>query len=254
MQDDRYVNKLVLDFFYYTNTDNMSSLGNKKCLHILDIYRKSLIYEVPDRKKREQKRPQIQDLIDDTDNSIIRCMTELNEAGIRFKKSETQSLRDISFNNGILRLPSIVIDDSTESTFLNLIAFERFHVGAGNEITSYVFLMDNLIDSERDVALLNSNGIIQNAMGSDKAVAQLFNSLSKDTTLDPESSLENLHRRVNEYCKQPFHQWRANLCHTYFRSPWALILLIAGIILFALAITSTSIDILDYVNNDSVTP
>ncbi|KAI8022868.1 hypothetical protein LOK49_LG03G00002 [Camellia lanceoleosa] len=57
--------------------------------------------------------------------------------------------------------------------------------------------MDNIIDSAGDVSLLHSRSIIQNAIGSDKAVAKLFNSLSKDITLDPDSSLDVVHKKVH---------------------------------------------------------
>ena len=177
---------------------------------------------------------------------IIWSATQLNEAGIRFKKSKTNSLKDISFSRGVLRLPSIIVDDTTESMFLNLIAFERFHVGAGNEVTSYIFFMDNIIDNARDVALLHSKGIIHNALGSDKAVADLFNSLSKDITLDPDSSLDAVHKKVYHYCKKPWNVWRANLMHTYFRNPWAIISLIAGVFLFVLTIVQTGYSIYPY--------
>ncbi|KAI4343466.1 hypothetical protein L6164_010810 [Bauhinia variegata] len=38
---------------------------------------------------------------------------------------------------------------------------------------------------------------------------------------------------IIDYCRN---EWRANLIHTYFRSPWALISLIAAIFLFGLTI------------------
>lgn len=164
---------------------------------------------------------------------------ELYEAGIRFKKSESRSLKDISFEDGVLSLPHIVVDDTTESMFLNLIAFERFHVGAGNEVTSYIFFMDNIIDGAMDVSHLHARGIIQNAMGSDKAEAKPFNSLSKDVTIDPDSSLDVVYKSVNKYCKKRYHMWRANLCHTYFRNPWAMLSVIAVVFLFALTIVQT---------------
>ncbi|MCI37508.1 UPF0481 protein, partial [Trifolium medium] len=63
---------------------------------------------------------------------IIRSAVELHEAGIRFKKSKTWSLKDVSFDRGVLRLPTLVVDDTTEYMLLNLIALERLHVGAGN--------------------------------------------------------------------------------------------------------------------------
>ncbi|KAK2965657.1 hypothetical protein RJ640_011733 [Escallonia rubra] len=214
-----------------------------RCLHVLDVYRKSLLWEDPISKSRRHKK---YGLTNQEGDEIIRSATELNEAGIRFKKSKTGSLKDISFHGGILRLPLIVVDDATESMFLNQIAFERFHVGAGNEVTSYIFFMDNIIDNVRDVSLLHSQGIIQNAIGSDKAVAKLFNSLSKDTTLDPDSSLDAVHKKVHNYCKKPWNEWRANLIHTYFRNPWAILSVIAAIFLFGLTIVQTIYGICSY--------
>ncbi|EEF50157.1 UPF0481 protein At3g47200 [Ricinus communis] len=230
-KDEEFVNKLILKFCFPDAP--VSSLG--KCLHPLDVYRKSLLQKQVGREKRRILRSRRQK----GGNNIIRSATELNEAGIRFKKSKTRSLKDISFRGGVLRLPVIVVDDATESIFLNLMAFERFHVGAGNEVTSFIFFMDNIIDSERDVALLHSRGIIQNAVGSDKAVAKLFNSLSKDITLDPNSSLDFVHKKVNAYCRKAWNEWRANLIHTYFRNPWAILSLIAAVFLFALTIVQT---------------
>lgn len=245
MQNDEYVNKLMLNFCYPNTL--YTRLG--KGLHALDLYRKSLLQEDPKRKKRRPRGRSVYDV-----NGIIRSATEINEAGIQFKKSKTKSLKDISFHHGVLELPVIVVDDATEATFLNLMAFERFHVGAGNEVTSYVFFMDNIIDNERDVALLHSRGIIQNAVGSDKAVAEMFNSLSKDIALDPDSSLQVVTKQVNAYCKKPWNAWRANLIHTYFRNPWAILSLIAALFLFALTIVQTVYSILPYYESPSASP
>ncbi|KAK4740748.1 hypothetical protein SAY87_024336 [Trapa incisa] len=231
LKDKELVNKLILKFF----APGAPIMKMGKCHHVLDVFRKSLLNAGQSKKTRRQEAK----LAKKGGDEIIRSATELDEAGIRFKKSKKVSLKDISFSGGVLRLPVIVVDDATESMFLNLIAFERFHVGAGNEITSYIFFMDNIIDNERDVALLHSKGIIQNAVGSDKAVAKLFNSLSKDVTLDPKSELDLVHKKVSDYCKKPWNMWRANLIHTYFRNPWAVLSLVAAIFLFALTIIQT---------------
>ncbi|CAN1842393.1 UPF0481 protein At3g47200 [Linum perenne] len=242
--DEEFINKLIQKFCL-PNTP-VARLG--KCKHVVDAYRKSLLHQDEFRLKRvgPRRRPPRYRAEDD----IVRSATELNEAGIQFKRSITGSLKDISFRRGVLRLPVIVVDDTTESIFLNLIAYERFHVGAGNEVTSYIFFMDKIIDNERDVVLLTSRGIIQNAVGSDKAVAKLFNSLSRDITLDPESSLELVHKRVNAYCNKPWNEWRANLIHTYFRNPWAILSLVAAIFLFALTIAQTIYTIYPYYHSD----
>lgn len=229
---DEFIVKLIMQF--WSTSLQYTKIG--KCLHVLDVYRKSLLIEEP-RKKTRHRSPMIHP--PDGEGEIIRSATELHEAGIRFKKSKSSSLKDISFHGGVLRLPLVVVDDMTEPMFLNLIAFERFHIGAGNDVTSYIFLMDNIIDNARDVVLLHSSGIIQNAIGSDKAVAKLFNTLSKDVTLDPECSLNVVHKKVNDYCKKKWNEWRANLMHTYFTSPWASLSVLAAIILFGLTIVQT---------------
>jgi hypothetical protein len=99
------------------------------------------------------------------------------------------------------------------------------------------------------VALLSSKGIIQNAIGSDKAVAKLFNSISKDMVLEPESALEIVHREVNAYCWKPWNMWRANLIHTYFQSPWAFLSLAFS--LLVMTIMQTVYTVMQYYQGGS---
>ncbi|ONK56302.1 uncharacterized protein A4U43_C10F6380 [Asparagus officinalis] len=101
--------------------------------------------------------------------------------------------------DGVLTMPAITVDDATECQFLNLMAFERLHVDAGNTITSYVYFMDVMV-SAKDVAVLVSEGIIHNAVGTGKAVAELFNSLGRYVSLDSGSGLYDVLRSVDEYC------------------------------------------------------
>ncbi|KAK9934210.1 hypothetical protein M0R45_021362 [Rubus argutus] len=186
-KDEGFVTKLIVKFLCSCNV--APNMG--KCVHVLEVYRKSLLQHGPNPKFLGHKIRSME-----REDEIIWSATELNEAGIRFKKSATTSLNDITFARGVLRLPVIVVDDTTESMFLNLIAFERFHVGAGNE--------------------------------------------------DPDSSLQVVHKRVYRYCRKPWNEWRANLIHTYFRNPWAIISFIAGVFLFVFTIAQTGYAIYPY--------
>ncbi|KAJ6341434.1 hypothetical protein OIU78_009579 [Salix suchowensis] len=244
-QDVEHVNKLVLNFF----CPNKSVLKLGKCLHVLDLYRKSLL-EDPATK---MLRLGVSGGALNDDNDIMPSATELSEAGIQFKKGKTKSLRDISFREGVLELPVMVVDDTAEATFLNLIAFERLHFGAGSEVTEYVSFMRSIINDERDIELLHSRGIIQNAIGSDTAVPPLFNSLSRDIALVPVSSLEGVQMQVNSYCQRPWNEWRANLNHTYFRNPCSIFAVIAALILFALTGAETAYSILPYYKSNHLT-
>ncbi|KAF7815365.1 UPF0481 protein [Senna tora] len=249
-QDDEFLNNLILKFFS-PSTTLIRNLG--KCLHILDLYRKTLLQHSPTHPTIMPKPSISNKHYKEDDDDIMRSARELQEAGIRFKRSDTQSLKDVSFNGGVLRLPTIVIDDSTETMLSNLVAFERLHVGAGNDVSSYLFFMDNIIDTEMDVAILRQKGIVLNALGSDKDVAKLFNSLSRDLTVDRQGGLDVVQVSVCRYCKKPWNRWRSNLIETYFRNPWAIVSLIAAIVLFALTIIQTVYTILQ-ANQDSSSP
>jgi hypothetical protein len=117
-------------------------------LHLLDMFRRSLLCGSPTPFGSPRAPPP------DSPDDIIRSTEELYEAGVRFRRDATSSFLDIRFNMGTLYLPPITVDDTTEYVLLNLMAFERLHVGAGNDVTTYVFFMDNMVDLARDVALL----------------------------------------------------------------------------------------------------
>nr|CAB3489955.1 unnamed protein product [Digitaria exilis] len=244
------INRMILRFM--STSPRLPLSGASLGLHALDLHRRNMLYG--------HYQPPHWRSGDVPEADIIRSAVELYEAGIRFKKSHSESLHDIRFRHGVLSMPAVTVDDSTEYMFLNMMAFERLHVGAGNDVTAYVFFMDNIIDSAKDVALLSSKGIIQNAVGSDKAVAKLFNSISKDVVLEDDSALDAVHREVNAYCRKPWNMWRANLVHTYFRSPWAFMSLAAAIFLLVMTIMQTVYTVLSYYqqsngnDNSSVAP
>uniref|UniRef100_M8CD91 Uncharacterized protein n=1 Tax=Aegilops tauschii TaxID=37682 RepID=M8CD91_AEGTA len=171
-QNDDFINRMVLKFLAQSSGPLPPGVGLG--LHPLDVFRRSMLTG----KCHQIRSPQD----NEEDNTIIRSAVELYEAGIQFKPSKTPSLHDIRFRRGTLSMPTVSVDDSTEYMFLNMMAFERLHAGAGNDVTGYVFFMDNIIDSAKDVALLSSKGIIQNAIGSDQAVAKLFNTTTPLST------------------------------------------------------------------------
>nr|CAB3489951.1 unnamed protein product [Digitaria exilis] len=225
--------------------------GDELGLHPLAIYHGSLGHG-PYRVSRRH------DVPDTGGAEIIRPATELHEAGIKFKKSWTDSLHDVRFfrRGGVLSVPAMSVDDSTEYALLNAMAFERLHAGvaagAGNDVAAYVFFMGKLLDSARDVALLGSMGIVQNAAGSDEAVAKLFERMSKDMVLDPsETELDAVHRQVNAYCRRR-RPWRMcgggggarqSRSDAWLRTPWVLF---AIIVLLVMVIVQTIYIVLQF--------
>lgn len=137
-EDDyhEWLNETIINFLLYPITYEDRNLG--KCMHILDVYRKYVVREpshppISKSKKRSLSSLELEEY------NVNRSAMELKEAGISFKKSETRSLRDVSFNRGVLRLPLLIVVDNTEYIFLNLMALERLHVvEADNKVTSFV--------------------------------------------------------------------------------------------------------------------
>ncbi|XP_006664616.1 UPF0481 protein At3g47200-like [Oryza brachyantha] len=174
--------------------------------------------------------------------SSMPCAVELTEAGIHLKKCRGTHV--IDYRSRVLCLPTVSIHDGTEKIFLNLLAFERLHGDAGSEATDYMIFMDNIVNSERDVALLRSKGIIRNLLSSDTEAAQLFNNLSKGAVLSPFSRLHDVRRKVNAHCRRPWNRWRAILEHNYMSNPCVLISLIAAAILLVATLLQTVYSVL----------
>ncbi|XP_023004239.1 UPF0481 protein At3g47200-like isoform X2 [Cucurbita maxima] len=215
----------------------------KDCLHILEMYKESLLYPPIDRRDWSAELDH-----SDPECQVIPPATKLHEAGIKFKRSKTESLRDVWFDTkrGVLWLPQLMVDDDTESTMLNVMAFEKLHMKAGRKVTSFVILMSNLIDDERDVAVLAGEKILANAVGNDKEAAGLFSRLGSGAAMGLDSHMAGVHKMVNAHCNQPWNERCATLKHDYFQSPWTIISLCAAIFGFIILILQAIYQFLDY--------
>ncbi|KAI3880913.1 hypothetical protein MKX03_022444 [Papaver bracteatum] len=188
---------------------------------------------------------------DTSSDIILPSATELSLAGVRFKKGSAQgSFLDIKFSRtGILEIPPLYISDGTDPLLRNLIAYEQSYGGRYN-ITSYVSMMDFLINSEDDVKLLRKKGIISNYLGCDEDVSDMFNKLCVCVALTLDGDT-NLISDINKFYKKRRHIWKATLKREYFKSPWAIVSVLAAVLLIALTITSTVFAILSFVIHKS---
>ncbi|GAV88390.1 DUF247 domain-containing protein [Cephalotus follicularis] len=238
--------KLEFSVEYANTFDPLSESGG---LHCLDVFRSSLLRSGP------QPRPRIwikgwshsHRVVDKRRQQLIHCVTELREAGIKFRKRKTDRFWDVKFKNGILSIPRLLIHDGTKSLFLNLIAFEQCHFDCSNDITSYVVFMDNLINSPADVGYLHYCGILEHWLGSDGEVADLFNKLCLEVVFDINNSyLSQLSNDVNNYYDHRWNTWRASLKHNYFSCPWAIISFAAAVVLLLMTFAQTFYGVYGY--------
>ncbi|KAM1009234.1 hypothetical protein ACFX13_045533 [Malus domestica] len=212
---------------------NRSEELHPKFLHILDLIRTVIVAPFENQSKGTQM-PRIPNA------------TTLSEAGIKFEKSSKPSscILDIKFDKGVITMPRLVIDERTGPLFRNLIAFEQCYYSCPHMITSYAVLMDNLINSSKDIDLLSDKKILENWLSSEDA-AQFFNDLYNDTTVMG-SYYGNLCQKVSDHYNRRWNKWMEKLRRDHFNSPWAIISLVAALILLVLTVLQTVYTIHQY--------
>ncbi|KAJ4958486.1 hypothetical protein NE237_025597 [Protea cynaroides] len=209
--------------------------------HLLDFNRVLLI---PSTTKKKGSRGKF--------GCCIRSATELHhEALVKFQRGSNNCLLGITFTDGVLRIPSIRIEDFTETLLRNLIAFEQSYEADDQHITYYAAFLDGLINTPEDVELLQKMGIIQNLAREPQEVAYLFNNLLKEVIIEERKNyFSNICCEVNEYYGNQWNQrkasfynnitkWKASLMENYFNSPWAFISFLAAVILLILTAIQT---------------
>ncbi|KAL3506435.1 hypothetical protein ACH5RR_031817 [Cinchona calisaya] len=180
------------------------------------------------------------------DLKLIHCATELKEAGIKFEKMDETVLFDIVFNNGLLRIPTMIFEDRTESFLRNLMAYEQYSVDTQhNIVTDYVTFFGCLIHSAKDVTILSHRGIVHNLVGDNEAVSRIFNKMNV-CIVGPSRNFcyAEIFRRVNVYCDRRMNRWMAKLRRKYMDSPWGVISIIAASLLLLFTLTQMIFQIL----------
>ncbi|GMH06399.1 hypothetical protein Nepgr_008239 [Nepenthes gracilis] len=224
-------------------------LSDQGALHCLDVFRISLLHKGAQPVPRIwfRRRSHANPVADKRRQQLIHCVTDLKNAGIKFKKRRTDRFWDIKFENGVLKIPRLLVHDGTKSLFFNLIAFEQCHLNCTNDITSYVIFMDNLINSAEDVGYLHSHGILEHWLGNDTEVADLFNRICQEVVFDiNDSYLSRLSEQVNTYYNHRWNGWRATLKYKYFNNPWAIVSFIAAVFLLLLTFTQSFYGVYGY--------
>ncbi|KAL5546501.1 hypothetical protein UlMin_006188 [Ulmus minor] len=179
-----------------------------------------------------------------TSQKSFRNMKELREAGIDLKPSKTCSLKDIHFTSicftGRLKLPPLVVDDSTGPKLLNMIAYEMCpdNFRTDYEVSSYVSLLDSLIDHSNDVKELRSAKILYNLLGSDDEVAHLFNEIATDLVTCP-SFYDEVISKIQKHYENKMMTWMAEAYNTHFSTPWTILAFVGALIALGLTFVQT---------------
>ncbi|KAK9267047.1 hypothetical protein L1049_007405 [Liquidambar formosana] len=178
---------------------------------------------------------------------LFRGVKELTEAGIKLRPNQTGYIKDVNFwsygVSGCLTLPRMIIDNSTRLMFFNLIAYEECMTKTDEFwFTSYIGFLDLLIDHAEDVKELRTAGILDNRLGSDEQVAQLFNEMT--VNLKPKcDTYDNIKRRIRCHfsVRKKFELvlWMLEGIRDHFKSPITYLALLGGLIVFSLGALQT---------------
>ncbi|TQE05996.1 hypothetical protein C1H46_008420 [Malus baccata] len=219
------VNASIEEFIGKHSEAPLDPATKRKPTHLLDLLRTRMVGCPPSPSTKSGRRS--------TDS--FRNVQELQAAGIHFRCSKTNSLRDISFKLqfqccGFLYLPKIKVDDSMMPKFMNMIAYEMCSDFQNDfEVTSYIGFLDSLIDHPDDVKHLRKKGIVRNLLGSDEEVAQLFNVIATDLVPNDEI-YRNVKTQIEDHYKTKWKTWMAQFFHDHFNSPWTFLAFI-GVLL-----------------------
>ncbi|GFY81758.1 hypothetical protein Acr_01g0015660 [Actinidia rufa] len=165
-----------------------------------------------------------------------------------------RTLADIRFSaDGALKIPPLYIQESTIYLFKNLLALEKCS-GAQTQscFVSYLFLMDTLVDTDKDVERLVSAGVLETTLNDKQALVSLLSDLATNMVVDDDDMeyFKDVYKDLQEYCDSSLAQWRANFKRYYYESRWDIL---NSILLFILTVTQTLFAILSYTSPETKT-
>ncbi|GLJ20110.1 hypothetical protein SUGI_0364930 [Cryptomeria japonica] len=166
----------------------------------------------------------------------------LFKVGIKFEKGKIAFERS-RFGSSKLCLCQIIVDDSTEILLRNLMAYEECLRCSWSPtetvISQYVILLQNLIDSEKDVSVLRKAEVIYSECCSDKYVARIFNDITKEITFEPSKVLDELRKEARKHYDNRYKVWMSQIKEEYFSKPWSLLSFLGAILILGLTIPQT---------------
>ncbi|KAF2305959.1 hypothetical protein P3X46_032651 [Hevea brasiliensis] len=234
--DTKPLVQLAIEFFanMFSSTPSPvdpNQLAESK--HILDLLRNWLVAPII----------QCKDSLESSEWQTFPSATEIAESGIKFKKLEgATSILDIRFTNGVLEIPNLLIQETTETIFRNLISYEQCSPECSPIITCYAIVLDNLINTTKDVQILCKKETIDSWLNPEDAT-QFFSKLYLDAYVKKFYYL-GLCKEVHKYRQRRWPRWRTAYMHNYFGTAWAIASQIVAAIILILTFLQTLFSII----------
>ncbi|KAG8077147.1 hypothetical protein GUJ93_ZPchr0006g45991 [Zizania palustris] len=166
---------------------------------------------------------------------MIPSVSELVNAGVQFVPMNGD-ISTVSFDATTVtfHLPVVTLDSNTEVILRNLAAYEASAASGPLVLTRYTELMNGIIDTDEDVALLRRRGVVLNRMKSDGEVAKLWNSMSRSVRLTRVAFMDKAVEEVNRYYNGRWRVKAKRFMRKYVFSSWQLLTFLAAIIMLLL--------------------
>jgi len=227
--------QLTFEFFAFYNSQKMSPHPNLRIMHFVDLIR--TFFLPPLERLQEIKRGE--------KVRHLYSVSQLDEAGVKFKVGSSKCLFDLKFANGVLEIPCFRVYRDSESYVRNVEALEQCHYLYNAYVTDYFRVMDFLIDTAKDVDILVRKGILVNWVGDSNTAATLCNNLCQRIVIsDTNSNYCLLCKDLNAFYEDRRQRWKVILRRDYFSNPWRTTTTIAAIILLVLTFTQTACSII----------
>ncbi|KAL6659359.1 hypothetical protein ACP70R_003399 [Stipagrostis hirtigluma subsp. patula] len=171
---------------------------------------------------------------------MIPSVAQLARWGVRFAPAP-EGIAGISFDaaTATLSLPVITLDGNTEVVLRNLVAYEAVAVRGPLVLARYTELMNGIIDTAKDIKILQQSGVVVNQMKSDKEAADLWNGMCRATRLSKVPRLDGVIREVNAHRSRRAAARAQKLLRKYVFKSWRILTLLAAVVLLLMTAMQT---------------
>ncbi|KAL6898046.1 hypothetical protein ACP4OV_006642 [Aristida adscensionis] len=166
---------------------------------------------------------------------MIPSVSELANAGVKFSPA-AGDLSTIAFDakTVTLHLPVVTLDSNTEVVLRNLVAYEAAAAAGPLVLARYTELMNGIIDTDEDVAVLRQRGVVQNRLKSDGEAAKLWNGMTRSVRLTKVAFVDKAVEEVNRYYNARWRVKTKRFMRKYVFSSWQLLTFLAAVMMLML--------------------
>ncbi|KAM3750296.1 hypothetical protein ACB098_04G026400 [Castanea mollissima] len=211
-----------------SNIQSIQAHPNMKIERFTELLR---TYQLPPPEEQPKRNPQL--------IKHLYSATQLLEAGVKFEVGSSICYFYIKFER-VLKIPSVELNDMTEVVTRNIMTLEQTCSIKNAYFTDYIFFMDLLIYTKKDVDLLCDKKIMVNYLGDNNAATLMINNVNKGLVwATVRDDYINLCKELNKFYENPWHRMKATLKCEYFSTPWRTASTFAAIILLFLTFIQT---------------